>query len=280
MKKRFFFAVIAICAVSVGFAQVTKPVVNVGAFNHSNEFSDDEAYIVRNNVIQSLQSTKRFVVVDLLQQADVKMEAERRKSEDALNDEHDVEDITQLNANYILKGTLNSITTETLRGERSTLWSTSLNYTIQLVNPATGATESSYTYKSSSTSTEGVSNSRSGAITGSAKNMKKFIEEAFPVRGTIVAVAEGDAKKAKAVYINLGNDQGLQKGQKFVVYAVIDIAGEKSEKEIGTLTIDEVMSGTRSLCKVNDGGDVIAQNMAKNVEMTVKSRAKKGLFGD
>ena len=285
MKKRFFFAVIAMCAVSVGFAQVTKQVVNVGAFNHSSDISGDEAFIVRNNVIQSLQSTKRIVVVDLLQQADVQMEAERRKSEAALNDEHDVKDITQLNANYILKGTLNSITTErkqgtTLKGEAYTYWSSSLNYTIQLVNPATGATESSYTYTSSSTSRDGASNSRSEAVTGSAKNMKKFIEEAFPVRGTIVAVAEGDAKKAKAVYINLGNDQGLQKGQKFVVYAVIDIAGEKSEKEIGTLTIDEVMSGTRSLCKVNDGGDVIAQNMAKNVEMTVKSRAKKGLFGD
>ena len=58
------------------------------------------------------------------------------------------------------------------------------------------------------------------------------------------------------------------------------MAGEISEKEIGTLTAVEVMSATRTLCKVNNGGDVIANNLASNVEMTIKSRAKKGLFGD
>lgn len=43
------------------------------------------------------------------------------------------------------------------------------------------------------------------------------------------------------------------------------------------------MSATRSLCKVNDGGDVIVEKLASNEEMTIKSRAKKGLgafFGD
>lgn len=285
--KKLFLCVSLIFGISVvGFAQVTKQVVNVEGFNYSNSFSEAEAYIVRNNVIQSLQATKRIIVVDLLQQAAVKSEAERRKAEEAMNDDHAVEDITQLNANYIIQGTLNSIGIEhktgknVIGGGNYSYYEASLNYTIQLINPATGATESSYTYVASGRDDNSKDGARKAAIVGSATNMKKFIEEAFPVKGTIVQVADGDSKKAKSVYINLGNDQGIQKGQKFVVYAIVDIAGEKSEKEIGTLTAVEVMSASRTQCKVNDGGDVIAKNMASNVEMTIKSRAKKGLFGD
>lgn len=285
MKKLFMTAILALSASVVSFAQVTKQVVNVENFAYSSRFSEAEVHIVRNNVIQSLQSTKRIIVVDLQQQNAVKSEAERRKSEAAINDEHAVADITQLNANYILKGTLNSIATKSevkksYDGKTYTQWTTELNYTIQLLDPATGATQNSYTYSSSASSTDGASDSRTKAVNGSSSNMKKFIEDAFPVKGTIVQVADGDAKKAKTVYVNLGNDQGIQKGQKFVVYQVVDIAGEKSEKEIGTLTAAEVMSATRTLCKVNDGGDIIAKNMAANVEMTIKSRAKKGIFAD
>ncbi len=285
MKKISLLFVLQL-ATSACFAQVTKQVVNVEGFAYTNSFTEAEAFIVRNNVIESLQSTKRIIVVDLLQQNTIQSEAERRKSEAAMNDEHEVADITQLNANYIIKGSLNTINTkqstgkDIFSGNSYVYWETSLSYTIQLLDPATGATQSSYSYTSAATSRDGAKASRDAAINGSSSNMKKFIEEAFPVKGTIIAVESGDSKKAKTVYINLGNDQGIQQGQKFVVYAIVDIAGEKSEKEIGTLTAKEVMSATRTLCKVNDGGDIIAKNLASNIEMTIKSRAKKGLFGD
>lgn len=285
MKRTIIAVILAFTASFASFAQVTKPVVKVEGFAYSSAFSQAEANTVRNNVIQSLQATKRIIVVDLQQQNAVKAEAERRKSESAMNDDHAVAEITQLNANFLIKGTLNSIDTKSEQrksydGKMYTQWSSSLNYTVQLIDPSTGATIGSYNYTSTGSSTDGAASSRADAVNGSSANMKKFIEEAFPVKGTIVQVADGDAKKAKTVYINLGNDNGIQKGQKFVVYAVVDIAGEKSEKEIGTLTAVEVMSATRTLCKVNEGGNAIVENMTSNVEMTIKSRAKKGLFGD
>ena len=285
MKKIILTSIIYASMGVTGFAQLTKQVVNVEGFNYNTSFNQAEANTVRNNVIQSLQATKRIIVVDLQSQSSVSAEAERRKSEAAMGDDRSMADITQFNANYLLKGMLNSISTskktgKDFSGKAYTYWDTSLSYTIQLIDPSTGATKSSYNYTSTATSSDGAQKSRNDSIANSSNNMKKFIEEAFPVKGAIVQVADADAKKAKTVYINLGNDQGIQKGQKFVVYAVVDIAGEKSEKEIGTLTAVEVMSATRTLCKVNDGGDVIAGNMASNKEMTIKSRAKKGLFGD
>lgn len=285
MKKASFIIALAMCCGLANAQEVTKPVVNVEAFTYNSDFSSAEANIVRNNVVNSLQGTKRVIVVDLQQQNLVNSEAERRKQEAAIGDSHEVADITQLNANFILRGALNTVTTTsqnytTKDGKSYTSWSTSINYTIQLINPATGATENTYTYDCSGSSRDGSSASRDAAFKSTSVNMSKFVEEAFPVRGTILQAAEADAKKAKTVYINLGSDNGIQKGQKFIVYAVVDIAGERSEKEIGTLTAQEVMSATRTVCKVNDGGPEILQNLSSKSEMTIKSRAKKGFFAD
>lgn len=284
MKKLISLLAVAICASAVSYAQdVTKQVVNVEAFNFSSsDFNVNEANVVRNNVIQSIQNTNRILVVDLQQQDAIKSEAERRKSESAINDNHAVSDITQLNANYILKGTLNTIVTEKKeskdsKGNVSVKWKSTLNYTIQLINPSTGATESSYTYESSSSSGSGAETARKEAIANSTNNMSSFIEEAFPITGQVLQIAEQDAKKAKTVYINVGSNQGISKGQAFTLYETVDIAGEKSSKIIGAITVTEVMSGTRSLCKVTKGGDEVLSAMSKNIELTIKSRLKRFL---
>lgn len=288
MNKLLFSATLAFVAIAIGFAQeVTKQVVNVEAFTAETTFTRNEVEAVRKNVIASLLATKRITVVDLEDEASIKAELERRHHEMAMADMREVKDIIRLNADFILKGNLNSLNTtqkteKNYKGELQTYYQAQLSYTITLIDPATGATQNTYSYSFSAKSNDGANAARTAVINGSSANMKKFIEEAFPVRGTIVQVADLDSKKnvAKTVYINLGNDQGIGKGQKFVVYAVVDIAGEKSEKEIGTLTAVEVMSGTRTLCKVNNGGDEIAKNLASNAEMTIKSRARTGLFGD
>ncbi len=286
MKKVILSAFVTMfCA--TGFAQdVTKEVVNVEGFTYNNDFTASEVATVRRNVVSSLQNTKRIIVVDLTQQASVANEAKQRQKATRMNDNHEVKDIVELNANFILKGALNSINTvsktgkDLISGNSYTYWESKLSYTIVLIDPATGATASTNTYTSTATSRDGSQAARNSAIEGSASNMKKFIEDCFPVKGTIVAIADGDSKKAKTVYINLGNDAGMTKGQKLAVYQVIDIAGEKSEKEIGTLTVQESMSATRSLCKVDKGGDIIVKAMATNAELTIKTRAKRGFLAD
>lgn len=286
MKKVILSALVAMfCA--AGYAQdVTKQVVNVEPFTGSNAFTESEIAVVRRNVVSGLQNTKRIIVVDLAQQQSVEKEKQNRQKATRMNDNHEVKDMVELNANFILKGALNSINTvsgtdkDLITGKTYTYWETKLSYTIMLIDPATGATAQTKTYTSTEISRDGANASRNAAIEGSSKNMQKFIEECFPVKGTIVAIADGDSKKAKAVYINLGNDAGMTKGQKLAVYQVIDIAGEKSEKEIGTLTVKESMSATRSLCTVDKGGDIIVKAMATNAELTIKTRAKRGFLSD
>lgn len=281
--KKFLFTVVAIYTMTTTYGQVKKQVVNVEPFSYSSIFSTDEVEIVRNNVIMSLQNTKRIEIVDLAAQNAVVRESERRKAEAAMNDNREMKDITLLNANYILRGNLNAIEQETktlqnLKGESYTLYITTVSYTLSLLDPATGATVYSNNYEAKSQNKSNFD--RQGAINATSREMKRFIEECFPVKGKILAMADGNEKKAKTVYIDLGTDFGIEKGQKFIVYEVIDIAGERSEKEFGTLTVQEVMSGSRSVAKVNDGGNEIVKLLKENKEITIMSRARKGLFGD
>ena len=80
--------------------------------------------------------------------------------------------------------------------------------------------------------------------------MDDFVDEYFKMKGTIVQIESTKKDKAQTVYIDLGTKRGVQKGQKFIVYIEMDIAGELSLKEVGRLNVKEVLSGTRSLCTV------------------------------
>ena len=53
------------------------------------------------------------------------------------------------------------------------------------------------------------------------------------MKGTIVQIESTKKDKAQTVYIDLGTKRGVQKGQKFIVYIEMDIAGELSLKEVG-----------------------------------------------
>lgn len=276
MRKLICIVAIAcLCILSCYAQNAVKYVVNVGAFTYGKPtFTSLEALTVRNNVIRTLHSANRVHVVDLGQQEEINREEERRRAQAALGDYRDVADITQLKANYILNGMLNSISVT--RGK--TLYNAKLIFSVTLTDVSNGTIHSSFQYDSfasGSTATE----ARNNAISTSAETLNKFIEDAFPVTGSILQVVDVDAKKpvAKTVYIDLGNDDGIQPGQFFSVYAIVDVAGEKGETEIGALQAKTVLSGGRTLCKVTKGGDVILQKLNGKEEMFIKSRTARGM---
>ena len=107
--------------------------------------------------------------------------------------------------------------------------------------------------------------------------MNKMVETVFPVKGVILMVDESSNNKAKTVYISIGADNGIKKGQKFDVTVIRDVAGDKVLKTIGTVTAKEVGS-TKTLCSVNDGEEDILANSTSGIEMAVNTREKKGLL--
>ncbi|MBQ0056247.1 MAG: hypothetical protein KBT20_01210 [Bacteroidales bacterium] len=262
------------------FAQeIKKPVCTIYQFSGSREFSHDEVTIVRNNIVSSLQKTHRLEIVDLSNTVFIEQEAERRMQESAMNDMRMVNEITTLMSNYAVTGNLDAITVENVElkdyktGRMYTAKKATMTYSIKIFDPSTGSIVSSRTYSSSSTeNTADVA--RKNAVSGSSRNMKALIEECFPVKGMVLTVADKDkkGKAAKTVYINLGSEFGIEKGQLFDVKAIIDIAGEKAEKSIGSLKAVEVMSATRTLCEVKAGGEDILKHIEAGNQLPIQTR--------
>ena len=110
-------------------------------------------------------------------------------------------------------------------------------------------------------------------------SMDDFVDEYFKMKGTIVQIESTKKDKAQTVYIDLGTKRGVQKGQKFIVYIEMDIAGELSLKEVGRLNVKEVLSGTRSLCTVSKGGEEIMKASKEENKLIILSRKNTFLGG-
>lgn len=280
--KKLFLSLLAVFALTTSYAQ--KEVVVVENFGSTDQFGDGDVTIIRNQVIAALQNTKRVILIDVKNQEAQAKEAIRRASEEAASDNRAVSDIGTMAANYILKGYLNTITVTTkYREDYKTKQKVpyayaELNYTITLIDPATGATVSTRPCKITAESDNSNQEARAKAINNSGPGLASFIEECFPIKGKVLQIAEEKNGKAKSVYIDLGSEAGLTTGQMFDVYEIVDIAGERSESVIGSIKCVEVMSGKRALCKVSSGGDIISTKLAGNKELTIKSRARNSWF--
>ena len=63
------------------------------------------------------------------------------------------------------------------------------------------------------------------------RGVKSFIEEAFPIMGTILDKAEEKKDEIKSVYISVGSDAGVVKGNKFSICVERKIAGDSGFPE-------------------------------------------------
>ncbi len=162
-------------------------------------------------------------------------------------------------------------------------------YTVKIINCENGAVMAQETYNledghyslydhSSKYSSQAAA--RDGLLSNCV-NQDAFtilILNTFKAEGKILKVEEGNAKKAKTVYVSLGSEDGIQKKQMLEVYKEMDIDGELSRKLIGELEVEEVLGKSRSLAKVKKGGEEIQQALSNNISLPVSSRNVKQSF--
>lgn len=263
MKKHLFLAA---CLISAMFAMAQKETVEF----YNMKFNDGKIYerevqTLRDNLIAAFTATGRMNIVSVNQD-------ELKTAKDTKNQ-------------YALTGT---VTTFNVVGAWNSVnkyeYTATVQYNIRLYDLQKGTMIDQMECKGIGVSTVSGDESRARAIDNVEKNnIKLFIEKNFPIKGEIIAIADGNEKKVKSVYINLGSDAGISKGQKFSVYQLVDIAGEMSEKKVGNLTVTNVLSGTRSECSVK-GGDVIGAAIKNGDQLIIKSEASAankigGFFG-
>lgn len=303
MKKvNFILLAIAIVFISSANAQeLKKKVLGIESFTYSSTFSPADVEIVRNQIIAAIQQTGRVIVTDHSAKTKnaLNSEAERRKQESAM-DANTVADMSTLNANSLLYVALDQLTTsreihveyeyikqrddKIVKREkgRYPYYTAVIVYTIKIIDCETGAVQCQKTFEYSDGkynvwSQKADYNSSEEAKDGivrscvNQKDITALIFNTFKTQGKILQVA-GGSKKAKAVYVNLGAEDGIKVKQVLEVYNEIDIAGEISKKYVGEIEVIEIMGASRCLAKVKKGGDVIQQVISDGGNMPVQSR--------
>lgn len=268
----------------VMFAQENneKPVVYVEFFCNPKGISSNLVEGLRNNMIQGIQETNRVILVDVASQASLSNEEERRKVESAMGDlTARTAQMRTLGAHYIIMGDVASMTASwKAYSSGGGYYKGSVHWSIKVIDAATGTIKATKTFahEGLTGSTGDTQNAAIASTCSYAKHsMEDFVDDTFPIEGMILKVESTSRRndKAETVYIDLGSSRGIAKKQKFTVYLEVDIAGELSRKEIGSLSAQEVVSANRTLCKVTKGGDKVLEAVKEGHKLVVVSRKER-----
>lgn len=111
-----------------------------------------------------------------------------------------------------------------------------------------------------------------GAIDRLTSRISEYYNHRYPLHGSIVERGEEKKDKQRTVYIDLGNNCRVEKGQQFNIYVLKNIAGREARQEIGRLKIEEVMGDDLSLCKVTKGEKEVKTALDQEKTLVIISR--------
>lgn len=195
--------------------------------------------------------------------------------------------MTQLGANYLLQGTITSLSVDHKRSDdgKSEWYAAVVNYTLKVVDPKNGTTIASKTFKHGESITEmATGDTPDAAAVDVAKFARKavraLVDEAFKINGTILEISATKGDEAKQVYISLGSAHGVGSKARFKVYELRTVAGRNSRKEIGELKVSAVEGEDLTLCDVVKGGKEIKAAMDAQQKIEVEVFHKETIFGN
>ena len=256
---RVLFVVLFVCgAITVSAQKQTegKSSVFIDYFAHPSNVKDSWAEALRSKVIEGIQETNRVLITDASRLAVM----------------------TQLGANYLLQGTITSLSVDHKRSDdgKSEWYAAVVNYTLKVVDPKNGTTIASKTFKHGESITEmATGDTPDAAAVDVAKFARKavraLVDEAFKLNGTILEISATKGDEAKQVYISLGSAHGVGSKARFKVYELRTVAGRNSRKEIGELKVSAVEGEDLTLCDVVKGGKEIkaAMDAQQKIEIEV-----------
>lgn len=286
---------IAICLTMGAFgadsisAQETtgKSNVFIDYFWRPSDVDSNTAEQLRGYVIDAINETNRVNLIDVDSKSALAQERSRRETGD-LSDGDDMERLAAMKeegANALIQGRITALTVARhVTKEGSFYYDAVINYTLKAINPTNGKIISTKTIKAgdeilnlqtSDTPDEAVMKVCQTAKRG----VKSFIEEAFPIMGTILDKAEEKKDEIKSVYISVGSDAGVVKGNKFSICVERKIAGRTSHGVIGEAEVKSVEGGDISLAEVKKGGKELKKAMDAGQTIIVKSIPKKERAG-
>ena len=281
MKK--ILTLVAALAVSVcAFAQ--KPVVVVDYFT-SPSCTESGVSALRSQVISGITETSRVNLIDVESEAALTLEASRRSSELALEDQTArMGAMKTLGANYIITGVASKIGADKkVTDEGRVYYNGNVVYSLKVMSAEDGTLVGAETYTYADlTGSTGSTPEEAVVATLQKVNraMKAFVSKYFKVEGLVVEMGEMKSGKAKNCYISLGTASGVVKGQKCEVFEVKSIAGRVAKTMIGVLQIEEVLAEDLSNCKFVSGAKEIVDAFQVGHELVIVTKEKKDILGE
>jgi len=289
MKRLFSFAIAALAVVlTMSGEEQKKTNLLIDYFYTPKSVKQAHAGLIRNVVIDELNKSNRVKIIDVETTPTLRLEEDRREVGVSAGDDMErLALMTQEGADLLLQGVVNDIsiketTTTNSKGEKSTTYDATINITLKTIDPKTGTVAETTTFTVPSgfidfgtlailaySPDEAVSEYSKKLL---PKKLKKFINDAFPVEGHVLELAEVKGKDAKTLYIDLGENFGAQKKQKFDVREIRTISTRTSRKVIGEVEIIDVEGEDISLCKVTKGGDKIKAAVDAEMSLIITSK--------
>lgn len=201
MKKIVVLAM-CVCAYLGLFAQEEsgKEVILVDYFTYTESIGDSYPTTLRNAIIGGLQATGRLKIIDADMESSLKLEKDRRNSEEAMGDATARRgEMKKLGANYMLKIHVAQMdASEEKKDDGSTWYSGLINFTLTLVNVEDGSVKVSKPFNYAGLNAK-YGDTKEAAITATIDfvkiSMKKFVNDNFDLKATIVAIENVDKKK-------------------------------------------------------------------------------------
>ena len=263
IRKFFLMANLAMCVL---MANAQKPVMYAGSFTYADNVEVSNVLEVRSAIVSGIIDTQRFDLIDADSKDQLNTEAERRSSEEAMADKAARAGAMQEKAaQYILYGYIaqcEGIASDTEGGFN---YSGEVKFTVKVVQTSDKKVVASKDFNLSGFKSGGGDTPQaaiSDALRHVKNDMKNFVDENFKLKAVVLGEGfETKRDKMQTCLITLGSDHGVEKGQRLDVSVVEIIAGREVNKVIGQITIEQVMAGDLSKCKVSRNGEEILKAM-------------------
>ena len=252
MKNVLLLVVLALFSLSTYAARES---VLVKPFTHSTSVSQTYCNSVRNKVMEGINNKGRVKVLDSATEAD-----------------------------YTLDGQVVSITYTTGRNDKGTTYSAKINYQLKVTRISDNEIIANKTFEATSSTLFSTFYTKLDAVNSAVDfidaQIPDFVDEVFKSYGTVIEVAEVKKDAAKKVYISLGSEDGILKGQKLDVRVEKTIGGRTINKVIGEIKVESVEGADISLCKVTKEGKEIQKAMLETPDaVTVVTKVNTNIFG-
>ena len=251
-----------------------------------------EAMAVRNAVMTTLSNCSRFIILDAESEEIASQEDIRRTRPDVTSGSDMVPErlgaVVRLGAQYYFTLKLDGVTHTSTTSGNSTTANCKITLTVKVIDPSESKVLSTqqmnFTGSNSKNLRDEAFSSALTSITSKgnflgANPLLQFIEQQFPVVCQILDINEAKKDKAVTVYINAGSDNGVAKGNKFIVFKDKQVGSRVASVPVGELSVEDIQAGDLTLCKVTKGGDVIFTEFNNGTTLKVKSRPKKAPLG-